>query len=348
MNFNAGNTFIFKEFIDNIKNTDKISLISHTDLDGIASAKVVNKSLNIANTYFINYDQLNQELLQNIKKDKTNKLIITDISISNQELFVEIEKNFETLIIDHHRFPRDYNNHKIKYINSQENCAAYIAYDLFSKFNDITGLDWIVALACLSDWMYKNNSLWLEKTFDKYNQRLDIQNLLETPLWDYTLKIADALVYFKDTNPKKAYELISEKPFELERLLKYSKFIKKELEDNFQLFEKERIEIPAGYFYEIKAKHDIASRFSTEVSSKDPSKLYICSFKKNNLYKISLRKQDKKMDTSLLAKDLTASLTYKDAGGHIPASGATIAKTDYEIFLQRIKKINPEKYLVTN
>ena len=157
LNFLAGSEKSFFNFMSETNEKEKIALISHTDLDGLAAARVVNEVVQADLIKFVNYHELNNNLLEELKKNKIKRAIFTDLSLENEEFLKEAEKFLKVLWIDHHTFPRDYNSKKTVYLNSQGFCATYICYYLFSKISNIEKLDCLVASASISDCLYFNN-----------------------------------------------------------------------------------------------------------------------------------------------------------------------------------------------
>ena len=65
--FLAGTENRFKEFVKSIKPSDKIALISHTDHDGIAAAKIVSYVLPYSLLKFVDYEDINNSLIDELK-----------------------------------------------------------------------------------------------------------------------------------------------------------------------------------------------------------------------------------------------------------------------------------------
>ncbi|MEI6849976.1 MAG: DHH family phosphoesterase, partial [archaeon] len=230
--FIVGSEEKFLRFIRNIKKEDKVALVSHVaDLDGLASAKIVNAVVKIDVTRYVDYQEIRVGLLEELKKLKVNKIIITDLFIKDPDFVKEVEKFAELLIIDHHSFERDYNSGKTTFLNAQEFCAAYLCYYLFSKIENLERYDWLVASASVSDWCYTNNKEWMQQIYNKYKQNFEpsIQGIKKSEFWNVVLTISRAIIYFRP-KVEKVYSMIGEKFEDNKELEKYAKIIADEIE----------------------------------------------------------------------------------------------------------------------
>ncbi len=333
--FLVGSESRFAKFISDL-GEEKIALVSHTDLDGISAAKITNEVINADIIKFVDYTDLNQNLIKELNKEKVKKLILTDLSITNLDFMKEAEKHFEILIIDHHKFQINYNSEKTVFMNSQGFCTTYLCYYLFSKIQNLEKLDWLVACASIADWMYFKNQDFMSKTMKKHDDKFEISNTQikkSGKFWDAQWMLNLALIYHKD-NLKKVYNSITENFQVAEELKKVSKEVQEEIDKGLKRFEKEKVSIKEGYFWEFTPKFKIGSIISNILSSKEINKTYIIARQEPPYYNLSARRGDKKVDTSLLLKSLVKGFENSDAGGHIPASGGHIMLKDREKFLE--------------
>ena len=172
MKLEIGSEKRFFDFIKNLNEKDKIGLISHTDLDGIVAAKVINMVIKADIVKFLSYSELNMELIKEIKKNKINKVIFSDLYIENLDFIKELEKFASILILDHHVAKTDLNSDKTIFIKGEEGyCAGYLCYELFSKLQDIEKIDWLVVCASISDFCNVKNSEWIKKVYEKYGEK---------------------------------------------------------------------------------------------------------------------------------------------------------------------------------
>jgi len=341
--FKAGNESRFANFISSLDKKDKIALISHgADLDGIASAKITNKIINADIIKFVGYEELNDELIIELKKEKVTKIIMTDLGTDNPNFIKDLQKLAPILIIDHHIFQEDFNSEKVIFINAQGYCAAYLCYYLFSKIQDLEVLDWLVACASISDWMYFKNQNWMNQVFQKYGDtfRGTPEGIKQSKkFWDLQWKLSLSIIYFRK-DITKVLESIGEKFGDIGDLEKHSAEVQKDIDESAKKFDEEKTEITDGYFWELKEKRfPIKSIVSNIISSKDTHKTFIILVNRETNYEISARRQDKTVDLPNLLRSLISGFENSSAAGHIPAAGGNFPVTYYQEFKKRLKNL---------
>lgn len=327
----------FLKFIENISSEDKIALITHTDLDGIASAKVVEKCLKIDFLKFVDYSYLNSDLISELENNGFNKIILTDIGIDNVEFIKNLEKFAEVLIIDHHEFSEDFNSDKTVFINTQGYCAAFLCYYLFSKIKSIEVLDWVVACACLADFQYKENKEWMKKVYEKYGKKFISSDggIKIGKFWRITGDITFSLIYFNN-NLRRVYDSVGEGFADVGDLEKYANIIRKEIDKTKKKFWKEKKEIGDICFWKVNLKYRIKSIIINIVSMKYKDRTFIFISRSRDKWTISSRRQDRKVDLPKLLKKLIKGFENAGAGGHIPAAGGYFMDKDLREFEKRV------------
>ena len=366
--FLAGSEKRFFEFISGLDEKGKIALISHkSDPDGIVSAKIMNKVLNADFVKFIGYPDLNDGLVDELKKLKVKKVVITDIMFHEPKILGKISKFADLLIVDHHPFAFDYNSidnsgncitncpefsnktipentsngivyDKIYFIDAKDYCAAYLCYYLCSKIENLEQIDWLIACTCVADWCYSKNAEWMEGVYSKYGEEFigTIQDVRKGKFWEIAEIIAYAIVYFEN-NEKKVYEGIGEEFGDVIELKKYADEVKKEVFRGVKKFNDKKEVIGDIYFYELKSKFKIVSSVINEVSVKIHYKTILIARDDGERYGISVRRQDSKVDTNIFLQDLVKGFSGASAGGHLKASGGYVLLKDKEEFLKRLR-----------
>ena len=330
----------FYDFVGDIDDKDKVAIISHNDLDGVVSAKVVNEVVKSDLLILLGYTDLNQELINKLKKKNINKLIFTDLNFSSPDILIEISKFSKILYIDHHKITKDFNTDRIIFMNAQGFCAGYLCYYLFSKIQDLSKLDWLVCCSCISDYMYFKNSEWMKKVFDKYGDKFLMigENLRnEGIFWDLQASLSLALTYFKD-NTKRVYDSIGSEFGDIGELKKYSDIIQQELDNLLKRYDKEKEIINGIYFWEVSSKYPIKDILVNILSHKNMDKTLIFIQNDKGIYKISARRQDKTVDLPKLLGKLLEGFESSSSGGHIPAAGGGFPAKYLEEFKIRLKK----------
>ena len=339
--FIAGDEKRFLDFVKNINENDKVALVSHVaDLDGIVSAKVANSVIGTKIIRFADYQDINKNLVEELNKLKVNKIVMTDLMVKDVSFIKEAEKFAEILIIDHHTVEVNHNSEKTVFLNSQGFCAAYLAYYLFSKIKNLEEYDWLVAAASVSDWCYTKNSEWMQAVYNKYNQNFipTIEGIKKSKFWDIVLIISRAIIYFRP-HVENVYSEIGGEFGNVENLKKYSDVIAKEINKIIDNFEKEKVEIKDGYYFEFYSKYPLKSIIATETSERNIQKSIFILSKDERYLEISARRQDGKIDLNILIKKLISGLDGASGGGHFKAIGGFVLLKDAEEFKKRLRNL---------
>jgi len=126
-----------KEFLEESKDKP-VRIISHHDTDGITSATIIAKTLKRLDKKFsikIVKGLDDENLSRELKRNKKEVIIFTDLASSNLDHFQNLENPI--FIIDHHEINKEKLNSKIKIINphlfnGEEICGAGLSY-FFAK-----------------------------------------------------------------------------------------------------------------------------------------------------------------------------------------------------------------------
>jgi single-stranded DNA-specific DHH superfamily exonuclease len=337
----AGSEKRFFDFISKLGG-EKICLMSHNDLDGISSAKVVNSVVRADMLKVANYSDLNDSLVIELKKNKIKKLIIVDMSVQRVEVIKEIEKFAEILWIDHHTMIQDINSEKTVFLNAQGFCAAYLCYYLFSKLQNLDNMDWLIACASIADWLYTKNKSWMKEVLEKYGDQfiLEDDGLIKTSgkFYDLMYKLTLMIVYF-EKKPMSVFEMIGLGFAEVKDLDKYSAIVLNEINNKEKQFEKEKEFMKWGYFWCFESKFGIDSILISNLSRNVKDKTFIFVFMDQKYCFINARRQDGKVDLPNLLRDLIRGFDDSSAGGHLKASGGNFPRKYLEEFKKRLKEM---------
>lgn len=335
----AGSEERFMEFISKLNSKDNIALVSHEkDLDGIISAKVISEFVKPRIVRLLDYKDLNESLVNDLANMSVNKVIFSDLNLKKKSDIEKIEEFADVLIIDHHNFAEDFNSERTIFMNSNGFCAAYLCYYLFSKVIDLEGIDWMVAYASISDWCFFKNQSWMDSVFSKYGEKFigTADGIKKGKFWDGQYKLYLALVYYEE-DIMDFYNNFPKTSIDFGELTNSIKEVEDELNRLCAEFEKNKEEINGRYFFEVISSFRLKSILSNIKSHENSSKTYIFVQKEKGIVNVTLRRQDKKEDVSILAKKLVEGLKNGDGGGHTAASGATFSEEDYDKFLKNLK-----------
>ena len=318
------------DFISKIGKS-KTALISHTDLDGITSARVVNQVVKPDFIKFIDYKDLNLELVEELNKASITKIIFTDLYIKDEKLIKALEQFAEVLILDHHLSP-DWNSERTVCIRGEEGYSTgYLCYYLLSKIKDLEKIDWLVACSCVSDYCHVKPKTWLEGIYEKYGDTLEYKDdyvRQSGRIWDLQSTISLALIYFKKAGLKEAYNYIGNKFGDIGKLNKGSEVVRKEIDGAIKKFNVEKERISKGYFFDIDPDFSTNSIISSILSGKERNKLFVLIQRGDKNYRLSVRRQDGKLNCNEFVKKLVSGLNGADGGGHFYAAGGHFLKKD--------------------
>lgn len=340
MELEIGNEKKLFDFIENIKN-EKVALISHIDLDGMTAAKVINCVVGAEEIKFVEYEELNKNLVEELRNKGFKKIIFTDLYIKDDGFMNALEKFADILILDHHLAP-DWNSNKTVFIKGEEGFSAgYLCYSLLSKIKNLEELDWLVACSCISDFCHIKPKDWLEKIFRKYGDRLEYEGTYvrkSGKFWDLQYNISMALIYFKQNKEmKRAYDALGKDFGDIGILNKYSKEVKEEIDLVVNEFKNKKEEIKEGYFFEANPKFAINSIVSSILSGTDIHKIFVIIQPEIDFFRVSVRRQDKEFDCNSFLQTLLKDLPDADGGGHVAAAGGHFMKKDLPEFRKRLE-----------
>ena len=306
--FITGREDRFMNFVSGIVEGDKVAIVSHgADLDGFASAKIINAYVKAENVFLVDYSDANVEFVEKLRNLGINKLIFSDINLPNTGVVKLFEDFSEVLIIDHHRFAEDFNSEKTIFMNAQGYCAAYLCYYLFSKIEAKEELAWMAACASVSDWMFFKNGSWLGEIYKKYGDNFDSNDIKSGKFWDFQKNLSSAIVYFNEDRSG-LYENFPKEFGVLGDLESGIKEVDVEIEEAVKKFDKEKVKINERWFWEGEFKFAVTSIVINIISHGIPSETVILGAKDGEFYKVSGRRQDRREDMSVLIKNLVSGL----------------------------------------
>jgi len=340
--FLLGNKKIFLDFLGSISKKDNVAILTHNDLDGIASAVFLEeilkaKGIDIKLIDFLSYKKrMFDEIIEKLEEKKINKIFITDIGVDISDIdgFENLRRKFDVFLIDHHPINHEYKDIKNIIKTEGGDCVAFVVYELGENLFDRKKWEWLVCSAIISDMAYKKREIleFVESIYPEING----QNIEDSEIGELSKTISSALVYYKN-NLKKVYDLIKRK--NLKDLDKCRKIIDSEIDKYIKKFEKEAEFYPEKdlYFFIFDSKFDIKSIITTIISVKKPNSTFVILYDTGKgEFRISARNQNKQVDMNELMKKGIKGLENATGGGHVPAAGANFMKKDLEIFKRNI------------
>lgn len=340
MEYIVGNKQDFFSFIDSISKEDNIGIITHTDLDGFASAIFLEeilstKGIEISHISFLNYKKnMFNKIEGELKQKQITKIFILDIGAdSEKESLEDLRKKFEVFFIDHHPFNEEIDNRKNIIKTHSHNCAAMIMHDLGKEFFEIEKWKWLISATMISEWSHRNEeNLSLLK---EWYPEIEEKEITQTYPAEIAKKINSAII-FHETDLKKIYEIVKKQ--DIYKIEEVHEIIIKEIEKEMKEFETkaEYISEKNLYIYKIKSKYPIASTIGTSLARKNHDKVYLIITEREEIIKISARNQGTGKNMNKLLKKGITGIENSMAGGHHFASAAKIPKKEWTTFKKNI------------
>ena len=339
MEYLVGNKQIFLDYLNNLGKKDRIGVISHADLDGVASAVLINeilksKNMKIRDLKFVNYKKgIFKKSAEIFSRKRINKIFLCDIGIDSIEEFEELRKVFDVFYIDHH--PYEIKGENIIKTKTAD-CVAFTIYETARQNFDLSKLEWLVCATMISEFSYKDKSN-LDFLKEHYPE-IKLESIMDSEPGEMSKKISSAIIYFKGKE-KKVYDLILKN--KLNRLDKYQKIVDGEIKTLVEKFKREAEFYPEKnlYLYQAHPKFSVTSVVTTILSVKEPEKTFVFISDiddEPDFYKVSSRHNDEKEDMGQLMKKGIEGMENATAGGHVPAAAARFLKKDLEKFKENL------------
>ncbi|VVB82802.1 DHH family protein [uncultured archaeon] len=339
MEYLVGNKKIFLDYLNNLGKKDRIGVISHADLDGVASAILINeilkqKKLEVKGLEFINYRKgIFEKSTEIFSRKRINKIFLCDVGIDPGEEFEELRKQFDVFYIDHH--PSEIKGNNIIKAKTAD-CATFLIYETAKNDFDLSKLEWLVCTAMVSDFSFKDsyNFNFLKEHYPE----IKLESIMDSEPGEMSKKISSALIYFKGKE-KKVFDLVLKG--KLKQIGKYQERVDEEINTLVEKFKKEAEFYPEKnlYLYQTHPKFSVTSALTTILSMQEPEKTFVFISDidgEPDFYKVSSRHQAGKEDMNLLMKKGIEGMENATAGGHVPAAAARFLKKDLKKFKENL------------
>lgn len=341
MEYLIGSKKEFFDFIDKIDEEDKTVILTHTDLDGIASAVFLQKILEgkekkVSDIIFLDYrNNMWEEWIFKLEEKEVNKIFISDIAADLLDLegFEKLREKFDVFLIDHHPINPNLINEKNIIKTASVDCSTYAIYLLGEGILNPNEWGWLVCATIFSEFSYKKLETF--EFMKKFYPTITMEDLASSVPGLNSRKISSALIYYEN-DKRKVFDLVLEKNME-------------ELEQAFEVVEGEIEEIVSGfmekaeyypekkmYIYEIESKFNVASYVTTLVSKMKPDYSFISIVGRGSMLKVSARNQSGKVDMGKLMEKGVFGFENASGGGHVEAAAARFKREDLAKFKENI------------
>jgi len=351
MEYLIGNKQLFIDFLNNIKKEDKIAILTHDDLDGIASSIFLEKILEKKGfkpelIEFLKIKPLMlKEKANELKEKGITKILMADISCESidEENFQILKKEIDTLLIDHHPINPELKDKEKIIKTDSHNCAAQIIFELGKEYLDVKEWAWLLCATMFAEFSYtkKENLEFMRQFYPELTE----ENIATSTPGVNARKMSNATLYF-DKDLHHVRQIILKK--NMEELNHAFEIIEEEInkatEDfskNKELFEDQKI-----YWYEFSPKFNIASVVATIISKMKTDYTIIVLTLGEKYTKVSARNQSGNKDMNLLMKQGIKGLNNSSGGGHVKASAARFQTEDLEKFKRNILDKSEQKRLI--
>ncbi|MBT4375866.1 DHH family phosphoesterase [archaeon] len=341
INYLKGEKQEFLDFINFVTLRDKFAIISHNDLDGIASALFLEKILEskeveIGYIDFVTIDRdLAKELSIKFKELGITKVIFCDLNLDEFDFegYSELRKEIDVFLIDHHPMnPAISEFDKVIKTDSQD-CSAMTIFELGEGIFDREAWQWLNCAAIFSDFSYKEekNFLYLQDLYPN----ISMENISSSVPGIISRKINSALVYYGD-NKKYVYDLVKKR--DVDSITEVHEIIEDEIDRFVENYKDNEIYVPEKnlHFLEVDSKFDIASTVVTMISKLKSEDSFVVMQRKDDFVKFSARNQSSSIDMGQLMKRCVEGLDGANGGGHVPAAAAKIQAKDLDEFKRRL------------
>lgn len=361
-----------------LKKNDKIAIYHDADPDGTCSAVILAKAIHQQRGKYPDYHLsptggerfLPDETINNLKKKKVTILFTTDIALDEHPEQLKKASEFARIIVfDHHKLYHDVNNERILLIKPQlfttidpsKYCTSKLIYDYCSRHADLKNNDWIAAVGIISDMTADEWKDYLTQTFARHSYPSEplprAQDYFNTPIGTISKLISSAEVY-DEKNVNLCYNLLlkAKKPDDIikSKLTKFEQAISTEINTYLENTEKNAEIYPnlELIYYHIQPKYNIKSPLCTLASIKYHDKTILLITTIDGRAHVSARRHDRKLAVNDLLEKACKKIPNSNAGGHIPAAGATFPAQHLPEFKKRIitilrKRIKKGKNLNT-
>lgn len=351
----------FETFVHTLTDTDRIAFLHDADCDGICSSVIAATALErffnkkiVLRLFPTGKRTLQQSHVAKLKEENITKLFTFDMSVEQEmSLLKEIEVFADILIIDHHKILADANSEKTVFIKAQHintalDGARYpttkLAYDLFSRFGDLSDLDWKCCVGLIADAQYMQWKEFVDTTLKKYGYPLKTGGI-ET-IFGEVISVVTSLIIYDETHIPAFWDFFkkAQKPEEVlsSQYTQYKEIVQKEIEYWYNNHTRYMEKYGELYIITIHPALHVGSVVITRLSfNKYPDKtVIIIADDGNEFLHVSARRQDCKVPVNDLLAEACKGFHDASGGGHTPAAGAKVRKEDYQTFKEKLIRIH--------
>ena len=332
-------------FVKSIKSSDRIVLCFDQDGDGIPATVLMLKSfqrLKIDNVHWVPFHRENREhVAEQILAWNPTHIFFLDVAAETYHELMAKLVNRKVMVIDHHETNDPFKDvivlkpQSIGFEKSSQYCTAKLVYDYMSNFVDLEDVSWIAAVGIISDMGQNTWEGFLREIFEHHNFEMKED-------WYDTVpgKIAQIINSATSVNPIRTEEAIALLVNSIPREILKSPLSVLNNEINAEIAK--RMAEPIESFHDgllniqvIKdPSYSVGGVVSNKRSVAETKKAFITISVFGDKLKVSARSQKYKVPMNKLLKKSIKGFEKSGAGGHDPASGASLPSK----YLDKFKK----------
>ena len=342
------------QFFKSLKPSDKIALLHDTDPDGTTSGKIITQALHqLGHTIHLNLiitnkgHTVNDDIIAVLKENSITILITNDKTVDGgPEQIKKVEEFAKVYAFDHHIIEHNITSPKTILLKPQlidssippaQYCSAKLSYDILNRITNLDNVDWVAAIGIIGDVAYPAWEDFLHTVYEKYS--LPIESHQKT-----ILGTISNLIFFAEAlgEAEQCFDIMlnSQNPFDALKQLKQYEIVQQEVDyyvanvhNLAQIHEEQKLII-----LEVKNAAKIKSIVSNNIAILNPHHTVIVIQQIGSTMTISARRNDATLNMNVLLKKALADL-QGNAGGHVPAAGASVGIEDYPQFKSNIIRI---------
>jgi single-stranded DNA-specific DHH superfamily exonuclease len=310
------------DFLNSLKDGDKVKIFSHVDADGICSLVILLRFMK-RKGLIREYGSANYQLtdVPPITLETAKRMIFADLNSDTICDYI----NENSLVIDHHIFDK---RPKGAFYNPRETDkglyipASYLIYEVCRELQEMEDTRWIAAVGVIGDKGELNSKICRDfvDSFDNFDQLQKVADFI------YSVYLIDG----NTGNDKMVKALLEAKKPEDILEDPYFKFCFDEVQTEISRSSKKIEKDGIVRFVEVKSRYNIKSIVAAQILEKEKNIVVVTYSTSDGFCKMSLR-----TDTNLNIGNITKKAAEKakgSGGGHEKAAGARVLKTRFSIF----------------
>lgn len=312
------------------------------DPDGLTSYLLLKKRFDqVSGTIIKGAPSLEEKYAQTVQDQNPDKVIILDKPMVHPDFFKGVKR--PVVWVDHHDPQSPPSN--VKYFNPRIKKKSDRSPTSYIMYKSLGGPLWLAMIGVVGDWFVAPEMKKLQQ--EKPNLLSTIESppkilfetefgklikviafLLKQRTSDVNRSVKDLL---KISEPE---EILDQKTPEGERIYSHFKEVNKEYEPLLKKALSRDEDHLLAFSYEGK-KRSFTGELSNELLHKAKAEIIIIARKKDGVYKMSIRSRKTKVPP-ILKKALVGIDGH--GGGHENACGAVVPISDFDTFIQRMRK----------